>query len=71
LIGYAAGAVLVKEALSRDLAVGDIAMEKAAAGTLLHLDSAHPVTVAEVRAALSDLRRLTEGGIVGEGGSGG
>ena len=71
LIGYAAGAALVKEALSRDHAVGDIAMEKAAAGALLHRDSARPVTVAEVRAALSDLRRLTEGGIVGEGGSGG
>ena len=71
LIGYAAGAALVKEALSRDHAVGEIAMEKAAAGALLHRDSTRPVTGAEVRAALSDLRRLTEGGIVGEGGSGG
>jgi len=71
LIGYAAGAALVKEALMRDVAVGEIAMEKAAAGALLHRDAARAVSVEEVRTALSDLRRLTEGGILGEGVSGG
>jgi len=71
LIGYAAGAALVKEALMRDAAVGEIAMEKAAAGALLHRDAARQVSVEEVRAALSDLRRLTEGGILGESISGG
>lgn len=65
LIGYAAGAKLVKEALSRSLAVGEVALEKAAAGELLHLDENRPVSVDEIRAALSDMRRLSEGGILG------
>jgi len=71
LIGYAAGAALVKEALNRDISVSEVAVEKAAAGKLQHRDGSRLVTVEEVRAALGDLRRLTEGGIVGEGGSGG
>jgi fumarate hydratase class II len=71
LIGYAAGAALVKEAQRRDVTVGEIALEKAAAGALLNRDTARPVSVEEVRAALSDLRRLTEGGTLGEGAPGG
>ena len=71
LIGYTAGAALVKEALSRDVSVSQVAVEKAAAGALQHRDGGRPVTVDEVQAALGDLRRLTEGGIIGEGGSGG
>jgi fumarate hydratase class II len=65
LIGYAAGAALVKEALRRDLTIEAVAIEKAKAGELQHLDQERPVSVAEVRAALGDLRRLTDGGIVG------
>lgn len=65
LIGYAAGAALVKEALARNLAIRDVALEKIAAGQLLHRDERRPVTAAEIDAALGDLRRLTEGGIVG------
>src|SRR5690554_3060661 len=65
LIGYAAGAKLVKEALAADRTVRQVAMEKAAAGELKHRDEDRPVTVAEVEQALSDMRRLTEGGIVG------
>jgi fumarate hydratase, class II len=71
LIGYTAGAALVKEALSRVVSVSDVAVEKAAAGLLQHRDGSRAVTVQEVQAALGDLRRLTEGGIIGEGGSGG
>ena len=71
LIGYAAGAALVKEALSRDISLSEVAVEKAAAGKLQHRDGNRLVTVEEVQAALGDLRRLTEGGIVGDGGSGG
>jgi fumarate hydratase class II len=70
LIGYAAGAALVKEALARDLAIREVAVEKAAAGMLKHRDEDRPVSVVEITAALDDLRRLTEGGIVG-GGAGG
>jgi fumarate hydratase class II len=65
LIGYAAGAKLVKEALAADRTVGRVALEKAAAGELRHRDADRPVTVEEVASALSDMRRLTEGGIFG------
>ncbi len=65
LIGYAAGATLVKEALRRDLTIEAVAIEKAKAGELRHRDQERPVSAAEVRTALGDLRRLTDGGIVG------
>jgi fumarate hydratase class II len=70
LIGYSAGAALVKEALKRDVTVGDIAIEKASKGELRHKDDDRPVSAEEIQAALSDMRRLTEGGIVGGGGGG-
>jgi fumarate hydratase class II len=65
LIGYAAGATLVKEALARGVTIREVAEEKAQAGALRHVKEDRPVTVAEVRETLGDLRRLTEGGIVG------
>jgi fumarate hydratase class II len=65
LIGYEQGAVLVKEALSRNLPIRVVALEKAAAGSLKHRDEDRLVTPAEIDAALEDLRKLTEGGIVG------
>jgi fumarate hydratase class II len=68
LIGYAAGAALVKEALSRDLTLREVALEKIAAGSLRHRDEDRPVTAEEIEAALGDLRRLTEGGIAGVAG---
>jgi fumarate hydratase class II len=68
LIGYAAGAQLVKEAQSSDRTVRQVAMEKAAAGELRHRDEDRPVSAAEVEAALGDMRRLTEGGITTGGG---
>ncbi len=71
LIGYAAGAALVKEALRRDVTIREVALEKARAGELLHRREGRPLTEQEVQTALGDLRRLTEGGIVGEGGAGG
>jgi fumarate hydratase, class II len=71
LIGYAAGAALVKEAIQRNLPILDVALEKVEAGQLNHRDGERTVTAEEVRSALSDLRRLTEGGIVGGAGGGG
>jgi fumarate hydratase class II len=65
LIGYSAGARLVKEALSSDRTVRQVAVEKAAAGELRHHAEDRSVTVEEIEAALGDMRRLTEGGIVG------
>ena len=70
VIGYAAGAALVKEALKRNATIKEVAIEKAAQGELSHRDEARPVTPVEIEAILNDLRRLTEGGIAG-GGSGG
>jgi fumarate hydratase class II len=70
LIGYAQGAALVKEALARNAAIKEVALEKAESGMLKHRDEDRPVTADEIEAALSDLRKLTEGGIAGEGGGG-
>ncbi|HTX89988.1 MAG TPA: aspartate ammonia-lyase [Anaerolineales bacterium] len=70
LIGYSQGAALVKEALGHDRTIREVAVEKARSGTLKHRDEDRPVTVEEIEATLDDLRRLTEGGIVG-GGAGG
>jgi fumarate hydratase class II len=71
IIGYTQGAALVKEALKRNLAIREVAVEKAAAGILKHRNLDRPVTVMEVEAALDDLRKLTEGGIAGGSGVGG
>ena len=65
LIGYSAGARLVKEALAQDRTVRQVALEKAAAGALRHRDEDRPVTPAEIETALGDMRKLTEGGIAG------
>jgi len=63
VIGYAQGAALVKEALKRDLAIRDLAIEKAKAGLLKHRDNNHPVRAEEIEHALNDMRGLTESGI--------
>jgi fumarate hydratase class II len=69
LIGYAAGAALVKEALKRDVTIQEVAVEKARAGELRYKDSGRLVAPEEISAALSNLHKLTEGGIAGAGGS--
>ena len=63
LIGYTQGAQLVKESLSRNMAIHELALEKAKAGILKHRDDDRPVTAQEIEETLGDLRRLTEGGI--------
>src|SRR5512143_3574583 len=62
-IGYAQGAALVKEALKRDMAIRELAVEKAKAGLLKHRDNENPVSVEEIEGALNDMRHLTESGI--------
>ena len=64
LIGYQAGAALVKESLKKGARIRDLAVKKAEAGELTHVSEDRPVMVKEINAALSDLRKLTEGGIV-------
>jgi fumarate hydratase class II len=70
VIGYAAGAALVKEALARNVTIREVAMEKIQAEVLLHIQENRPMKVNEVESALGDLRRLTEGGIFGHGAGG-
>jgi aspartate ammonia-lyase len=65
LIGYSTGAALVKEAITRDITIREVAMEKIEKGELKHAEGGQPVTEAEIDAALSDLRKLTEGGLAG------
>ena len=65
LIGYAASAVLVKEALKRNVTVREVALEMAAAGKLQHLNEERLVSTHEIDLALKDLKLLTNGGIVG------
>ena len=70
LIGYSAGAELVKESLASGRNIRQVAIEKASAGALRHRDDNRPVSVQEITAALGNMRRLTEGGIVENGASG-
>lgn len=63
VIGYEAGAGLVKAALGQDATVRQVAREKAEAGELSHREEDRLVTAEEIDAALSDLRKLTEGGV--------
>jgi aspartate ammonia-lyase len=63
LIGYSAGAKLVKEALTQDKTIREVAVAKAEAGELRHREEDRQVGPEEVEAALGDLRGLTEGGI--------
>jgi hypothetical protein len=42
-----------------------LALEKIGRGELKHRDQARAVSIEEIDAALSDLRKLTEGGITG------
>jgi hypothetical protein len=55
----------VKEAWARNVPIREVAVEKAMAGALKHRDEDRPVSAEEIESALSDLRKLTEGGIVG------
>lgn len=65
LIGYTAGAELVKEAHKRNSTIRKIAREKAEKGQLLHRVEGRPLSPQEVDDALGDLDSLTRGGIVG------
>jgi aspartate ammonia-lyase len=70
IIGYAAGAALVKEAALCGLTIREMAVKYARQGKLFYSGTQEPVPPEIVEKALSDLRRLTEGGIFGEGGGG-
>jgi len=63
LIGYAAGAQLVKEAAQSGRPVKEIALEKAQHGKLKNTRDGSLVSPDEIEKALGNLRALTEGGI--------
>jgi fumarate hydratase class II len=65
LIGYASGASLVKEALASNRTIRELAVEKAQRGELKHKDENRQISPEEVTRALTDLGKLTEGGIIG------
>ena len=65
LIGYKAGAALVKEALQRNLTIREVAHEKAASGELKHARDGHTVNIEEIDQVLKDFKHLTYGGIAG------
>jgi aspartate ammonia-lyase len=67
VIGYQAGAALVKLALKENRTVREVAVEKAGAGELQHVSEDRKVDAKEIESALSDLRALTEGGIAKKG----
>ncbi len=69
VIGYQAGAELVKEAMKRNATIREVASARIEAGTLTKKDGS-PITLADVDAVLSDLRKLTDGGLGGPGGGG-
>jgi fumarate hydratase class II len=71
LIGYLKGAEIAKEAMARNMAVRDVALEKIERGELKHSGNGTPVTIQEIDAVLSDLRGMTEGGVQGQVGSSG
>lgn len=64
VIGYAQGAALVKESLSKNVSIRDLIVEKTQAGALKHRDGDRPVMMEDIEEVLGNLRRLTEGGIV-------
>jgi fumarate hydratase, class II len=64
LIGYSQGAKLVKESLAINQTVRQLALEKARQGELHHRDEDRTVSSEEIESALSDMRRLTDGGLV-------
>jgi fumarate hydratase class II len=69
IIGYLAGAELVKEAMKRNITIREVAAERIANGTLTKKDGS-PLTLEEMDAVLADLRKLTEGGLGGPAGGG-
>ena len=63
IIGYAAGAALVKEALQRGLTVQEVAAEKVNNKELRHLKDDAVISAQELQAVFGDLGKLTRGGL--------
>jgi fumarate hydratase class II len=70
LIGYMVAGELVKDAMKRNITIREAAADRIANGGLTHKDTGAPVSLAEIEAMLSDLHKLTEGGLGGPAGGG-
>ena len=64
LIGYEAGAEIVKTALREGRSVKDVAVEMASRGELSARNEDRQVDPDEIEAALDDVGRLTRGGLI-------
>lgn len=64
LIGYQVGADLVKESISKNESIRNLAIQKAHQGKLINKNTLQPLTVAEIEIVFNDLRKFTEGGIL-------
>ncbi|MBW6471642.1 MAG: hypothetical protein K0B14_00840, partial [Anaerolineaceae bacterium] len=64
LIGYQVGAALVKEAISRNITIREIALEKVKNGLLINKNTQQPLQESDILNVFSDLRKFTEGGIL-------
>jgi fumarate hydratase class II len=64
LIGYEAGAEIVKAAMREGRSVKEVAMEMASRGELSARNEDRPVDPDEIEAALHDVGRLTRGGLI-------
>jgi fumarate hydratase class II len=66
IIGYEKGAEIVKESVKSGRTIREIAIMLAQGGKLTRRDTDQAVTPTEITNALSDLYRMTEGGIMDE-----
>lgn len=64
IIGYALGAALVKEAQEQGESIRDLAVRRAEAGELVHRETGEVLSRKIIEEIFSDLRKLTEGGII-------
>ena len=64
LIGYLAGAALVKEAAEKHCTIIELSTGKAKNGELINKDTGKPVSLQEIEKAFSDLHQMTDGGIL-------
>lgn len=64
LIGYQAGADLVKESIAKNESIRSLAIQKAQQGNLINKNNQQLLTVREIETVFNDLRKFTEGGIL-------
>ena len=64
IIGYARGAELVQEASEQGESLRELAIRRAEAGELVHRETGEVLTRETIEVIFSDLRKLTNGGII-------